>query len=252
MLRLTSESLFRKVKSRNLISFIDTKNLSITYLTKYRVLKKSINFQYQAQYSVSHEPTFQEKEIWLVLHGYGQLAEFFIRKFQGFDSSDRLFIAPEATNYGYLTGFSGRVGSNWMTKHERETAIQNNHNYLDLLMENLLSQYQDMPKINLLGFSQGAATATRWASRWTGEVDQLVLWAGGFAQDMALEDAREKFSQTKLSLVLGDQDEFVTPESIEIQQDLIKNLGKEVKKLTFRGRHEIDSEMLSIILDSSD
>ena len=83
-------------------------------------------------------------------------------------------------------------------------------------------------------------------------MDQLVLWAGGFAQDMALEDAREKFSQTKLSLVLGDQDEIVTPESIEIQQDLIKNLGKDVKKLTFRGGHEIDSEMLSIILDSSD
>ena len=101
-------------------------------------MKKSISFQYQAQYSVSHEPTFEEKEIWLLLHGYGQLAEFFLRKFQGFDSSDRLFVVPEATNYGYLTGFSGRVGANWMTKHERETAIQNNHNYLDLLMEDLL------------------------------------------------------------------------------------------------------------------
>ena len=96
------------------------------------VLKKSINFQYQAHYSVTHEPTFEEKEIWLVLHGYGQLAEFFIGKFQGFDSSERLFVAPEATNYGYLTGLAGRVGANWMTKHEREIAIENNHRYLDL------------------------------------------------------------------------------------------------------------------------
>ena len=215
-------------------------------------MKKSINFQYQAQYSVSHEPTFQEKEIWLVLHGYGQLAEFFIRKFQGFDSQDRLFVAPEATNYGYLNGFAGRVGANWMTKHEREIAIENNHRYLDLLMDNLLSQYQKTPKINVLGFSQGAATSTRWASRWTGGVDQLVLWAGGFAQDMILEDAREKFANTKLTLVLGDQDKFVTSESIEIQQDLIKTLDKEVKKLAFSGGHEIDIEMLSEILDSSD
>jgi len=186
-------------------------------------LKKSINFQFQAQYSVSHEPTFKEKEIWLVLHGYGQLAEFFLRKFQGFDSADRLFIAPEGTNYGYLNGFAGRVGANWMTKHEREIAIQNNHNYLDLLMENLLSQYQDMPKINLLGFSQGAATATRWASRWNGQVYQLVLWAGGFAQDMVLEDAQEKFSKTKLTVVLGDQDEFITSESIDDLQNFQKN-----------------------------
>ncbi len=186
-------------------------------------MKKSINFQFQAQYSVSHEPTFKEKEIWLVLHGYGQLAEFFLRKFQGFDSADRLFIAPEGTNYGYLNGFAGRVGANWMTKHEREIAIQNNHNYLDLLMENLLSQYQDMPKINLLGFSQGAATATRWASRWNGQVYQLVLWAGGFAQDMVLEDAQEKFSKTKLTVVLGDQDEFITSESIDDLQNFQKN-----------------------------
>ncbi|WP_339874759.1 alpha/beta hydrolase [uncultured Algoriphagus sp.] len=215
-------------------------------------MKKSINFQYQAQYSVTHEPSFEEKEIWLVLHGYGQLAEFFIRKFQGFDSSDRLFVAPEATNYGYLSGFAGRVGANWMTRHEREIAIQNNHNYLDLLMENLLSQYKETPKINVLGFSQGAATATRWASRWAGNLEQLVLWAGGFAEDMILEDAHEKFSKTRLTMVLGDQDEFITSESIDKQQDLIKSLGKEVKKLTFSGGHEIDIEMLSIILDSSD
>ncbi|MEB2780832.1 alpha/beta hydrolase [Algoriphagus sp. C2-6-M1] len=215
-------------------------------------MKKNIIFPYQAQYSVSHEPTFQEKEIWLLLHGYGQLAEFFLKKFQGFDSPDRLFIAPEATNYGYLNGFTGRVGANWMTKYEREVAIENNHNYLDLLMGTLLSQYQETPKINLLGFSQGAATATRWASRWMGKVDQLVLWAGGFAQDMVLEDAKERFSHTGVTLVLGEQDEFITPESIEIQQDLIENIGKEVKKLTFRGGHEIDIEMLSKILDSSE
>lgn len=215
-------------------------------------MKKSIKFQYQAQYSVSHEPTFQEKEIWLILHGYGQLAEFFLRKFQGFDSADRLFIAPEGTNYGYLNGFAGRVGANWMTKHEREIAIQNNHNYLDLLMGNLLLQHKEPPTIKVLGFSQGAATATRWASRWIGQVDQLVLWAGGFAQDMVLDDAREKFLKTKFTLVLGDKDEFITPESIEIQQELTENLGQEVKKLTFRGGHEIDIEMLSKILDSSE
>lgn len=188
----------------------------------------------------------------MILHGYGQLAEFFIRKFQGFDSSDRLFVAPEATNYGYLRGFAGRVGANWMTKHERELAIENNHRFLDQLMEDLLSQYQDKPKIYVLGFSQGGATATRWASRWSGEVDQLVLWAGGFAQDMVLEAAREKFSKTKFTLVIGDQDEFVTPESIEIQQELTEKLEKDVKKLTFAGGHEIDVEMLSKILDSNE
>lgn len=217
-----------------------------------RVLKKNISFQYQAQYSVSHEPTFQEKEIWLILHGYGQLAEFFLKKFQEYDSSDRLFIAPEGSNYAYLTGFSGRVGANWMTKYERETAIQNNHRLLDQLMEELLAQYEERPKINVLGFSQGAATATRWGSQWAGKVGQVVLCSGGFAQDMILDEAKEKFADTKFTLVLGDKDDFITSESIEIQEKLIENLGKKARKLIFSGGHEIDIEMLSKIFDSSD
>jgi hypothetical protein len=72
-------------------------------------LKKRIQFAYEANYSISHEPTFEEKEIWLVLHGYGQLAEFFIRKFQVFDSPARLFVAPEGTNYTYLEGLAGEL-----------------------------------------------------------------------------------------------------------------------------------------------
>lgn len=212
-------------------------------------MKKQIRFEYEAQYAVSHEPNFQEKEIWVVLHGYGQLAEFFIRKFQSFDSPDRLFLAPEGTNYQYLEGFSGRVGANWMTRHERERAIANNHRFLDYLLQDLLSKFKKMPKINVLGFSQGAATATRWASNWEGNIDRLVLWAGGFATDLILEDARLKFLNTEINLVLGEKDELISPESIEIQEELIRDLGKVVQRNFFSGGHELDQELLKKIID---
>jgi predicted esterase len=212
-------------------------------------LKKQIRFEYEAQYAVSHEPNFQEKEIWVVLHGYGQLAEFFIRKFQSLDSPDRLFIAPEGTNYQYLNGFSGRVGANWMTRHERERAIANNHRFLDSLLQDLLSKFKTLPKINVLGFSQGAATATRWASNWEGNIDRLVLWAGGFASDLILEDARVKFLDTEIHLVLGEKDELISPESIEIQEELIRDLGKVVHRHFFSGGHELDQELLKKIID---
>jgi predicted esterase len=212
-------------------------------------LKKQIRFEYEAQYTVSHEPSFQEKEIWVVLHGYGQLAEFFIRKFQAFDSADRLFIAPEGTNYQYLQGFSGRVGANWMTRHERERAIANNHRFLDFLLNDLLGKFKKRPKINILGFSQGAATATRWASNWEGNIDRLVLWAGGFATDLILEDARVKFLNTEIHLVLGEKDELISPESIEIQEELIRDLGKVVHRHFFSGGHELDQELLKKIID---
>lgn len=215
-------------------------------------MKKSYYFSYEAHYALSQEPNYQESEIWLVLHGYGQLAEFFIRKFNPFFNSERLFVAPEATNYAYLQDFQGRVGANWMTKHERETAIANNHRYLDGLMDSLLQQYSQPPKINVLGFSQGAATATRWASCWEKSVSKLVLWAGGFAHDMQLDLAREKFSDTELILVLGNQDQLITEKSLEMQQKLIQSLEKEVQYLHFEGGHELDHETLQSLMDSSD
>jgi predicted esterase len=212
-------------------------------------VKKTFRFEYEAHYSLSHDPTYQEKEIWLVLHGYGQLAEFFLRKFKDSYSSDRLFIAPEGTNYAYLEGFQGRVGANWMTRHEREIAIENNHRFLDKLMETILSQYPEKPEIRALGFSQGAATLTRWASRWKEEISTLVLWAGGFALDLELESSREKFQNTDLILVMGDRDELITPESLEKQEELISKLKKELVRLSFPGGHELDSDLLGKIIN---
>ena len=214
-------------------------------------MKKQVEFRFRASYCVSHDPSFQEKEIWIVFHGYGQLAEFFIRKFKSFDSSERLIVAPEGTNYGYLEGFSGRVGANWMTKHERELAIANNHRFLDELLGVILSKYDQRPNIHILGFSQGAATATRWASRWIGKVESLVLWAGGFAEDLVLSEAKEVFSQTKITLVLGHQDELITSESILKQEILLSNIVKNYERIGFEGGHELDLNVLEKIFSHS-
>lgn len=212
-------------------------------------MKKLVEFTCQAHYSVSHEPTFEEKEVWIVFHGYGQLAEFFIRKFLPYDSPNQLIIAPEGTNYSYLKGFHGRVGANWMTRHEREVAIENNHRFLDKLMENILSEFEEIPVIHVLGFSQGVATATRWVSRWSGKVKSLILWAGGFAQDLVLEDVKAVFSETNLIMVLGENDELITPESILKQEELINNLGKTFRKISFSGGHELNAEILEKIFN---
>lgn len=212
-------------------------------------MKKSIQFSYEAHYSVSHEPTGQEKDLWLVFHGYGQLAEFFIRKFLPFDSKDRVFLAPEGTNYGYLKEFQGRVGANWMTKHEREVAIANNHRYLNLLLDQTLEKFAQAPRIHVLGFSQGAATSTRWASQWSGKIQTLVLWAGGFAQDLSLDLGREKFEQTELILAFGDHDELIREEHKAQQRELIQALGKPFSVQHFPGGHELDADLLQKIIN---
>ncbi|NIP78275.1 MAG: phospholipase, partial [Gemmatimonadetes bacterium] len=81
------------------------------------------------------------REVWFVLHGYGQLAERFVRRFDalpGVRDGMRAVVAPEALSRFYVeeevTGPHGpesRVGATWMTRADREHEIRDYVEYLD-------------------------------------------------------------------------------------------------------------------------
>jgi hypothetical protein len=57
-------------------------------------MQKELTFQFKARYFSSGAVTPTTKHIWFVLHGYGQLAEYFIRKFDFRDFTCRM-LPPE-------------------------------------------------------------------------------------------------------------------------------------------------------------
>ena len=80
----------------------------------------------------------------------------------------------------------------------------------------------------------------------------VVGWAergGGFAHDLALEVAKEKFAATAVILVHGLEDDLVTEESKKRQEELLLELGKPLNLLTFSGGHELDPEMVERIIN---
>ncbi len=212
-------------------------------------MKNKIKFEAAAHYYRSHIVNRSEHEIWFVLHGYGQLAAFFLEKFKPVYDERRLIIAPEGTNHAYLEGFSGRVGANWMTKHERLSAIDNNNNFLNAILNSYLVKYAEMPKIKVLGFSQGAATATRWVDQLRVPVETLVLWAGGYAEDLRAGIQGNNLKNCKTWIVLGDKDPFISPESLEIQEEIINSLGVKAERLSFSGGHELEISVLKKIFE---
>ncbi|MBK6951958.1 MAG: hypothetical protein IPH24_07885 [Crocinitomicaceae bacterium] len=80
----------------------------------------------------------QAKNLVVVLHGYGQLASYFIQKFEFLDPENYYVIAPEGLHRFYLNGTSGRVGASWMTKENREDDITNYLLYLNALLEKII------------------------------------------------------------------------------------------------------------------
>lgn len=206
-------------------------------------------FFYKKPYLCSSKPTGSTHEIWMVLHGYGQLAPYFLRKFRPLFQPERVFIAPEGINHFYQEGYAGRVGANWMTSHDREADIQNTLSYLDEVLEDTLRQIPTTPTLHVLGFSQGAATLSRWVAHSAHCIEKLVLWGGGLAHDLDLEAFRLKTAKTSIILAVGSHDKFLTPEKLREQEELWNKVRPANRQVwSYEGGHELDDRLLREIV----
>lgn len=189
------------------------------------------------------EPSEKTQKLWIVLHGYGQLAPYFIRKFEGIDDGESVVVAPEGLNRFYLKGFSGRVGATWMTKEDRLTDIRDNHNYLDQILAHYSKKCPNA-RIGLIGFSQGAATAVRWYCHTENPPQRVIIWSGSFPEDLNWFDDIPKLNRVKPTFVLGDNDEFFSEDRVEEQSVWLKTKGLEFDVVRFSGGHDILNDNL--------
>ena len=90
-----------------------------------------------ARYWTAGPPPTEALGTLYVLHGYGQLAQFFVRKFQAAADSGWHVVAPEGGHRFYLKGTSGRVGASWMTREDRLSDIDDYVAFLDALRTQL-------------------------------------------------------------------------------------------------------------------
>ena len=184
------------------------------------------------------------KTIWFVLHGYSQLAGDFIRYFADLADTDTLIVAPEAMNRFYLVGTDKParerpVGATWMTREDRDSEIADYVEYLEALHQEVA---QDAPrfgaKVNVIGFSQGAATATRWVTHGKAHIDRLVLW-GGLIPPEATLSGGASLRHVPLTLVIGERDNYVSNEMVAAEQARLEAAGVPFDVITFDGGHVI-------------
>jgi predicted esterase len=191
----------------------------------------------------------QPEEIWLVCHGYAQLAAPFLTRFEALNDGRRLIVAPEGLSRFYLEaglhGPDSRVGASWMTREDRLQEIEDYIGYLDALHDAVFRPFDRAAmRLIVLGFSQGTATASRWAVRGKARVDRLVLWAGLLPPDVDPGAAAPRLNAMDLVLVAGDGDEYASPARLAEQRSALENSGVRHRVLTFHGGHAIEAETL--------
>lgn len=170
-------------------------------------------------------------EGWVVLHGYGQLASRFLRSLASLATPSRLVVAPEGLSRFYLDAGGGKVGASWMTKEDRVREIEDYLAYLDLVRATLVPPVP----LTILGFSQGVATAARWAVRTSPAPVRLVCWGGLVPEEISAATLRP----IQLTYVVGEREEWAPPPAVESQAASLRSAGVSVEVHRFDGGHEI-------------
>ncbi len=214
-------------------------------------MEHKISFEYSARFHTLGQVSEDIEQLWFVCHGHGQLAKYFIRKFEALNDGKTLVVAPEGLSRYYLEGFTGRVGATWMTKEDRLSDIENYLTYLDRVFNSIKSQLKPNVQVNLLGFSQGAATISRFATQTNVHFDKLILWAGIFPPDLPPLESTEKLKGKKVYWVYGTEDQYLSAGVMEEQEALANRLKIKPTVKSFKGEHELSNEVLLEIAGES-
>jgi predicted esterase len=198
-------------------------------------------------YSIGDE-TGAVEELWFVLHGFGQLAGEFVRYFGDLADGRRMVIAPEALNRYYSASTSvpaseRPVGATWMTREDRQNEIRDYVRYLDLLHDEVAKKHPNARTI-VVGFSQGGATAARWAQLGRSNIARLIMWGATVPPDADLEAGPAAFRGARLTIVIGRKDQYISAASLNAERARLTAAGVGFDVVEYDGGHSIKRAVL--------
>lgn len=188
-------------------------------------------------------------EIWLAVHGYGQLARYFLRSFEGLEEG-RCIVAPEGLSRFYLDAEHSRVGATWMTREDRLHEIDDHVAYLDAVLDELLRSAMPGATINVLGFSQGVATVARWSLRSRHRISRLVLWAGSLPPDLD-RDVLQGWRTLHVDLAAGDKDPVVKEDVLTAAAQRLAAADVPHVLHRYAGEHKLEPVLLRRLIGAN-
>lgn len=206
-------------------------------------MEHHISIPIETPYCTLNDLTNKTKRVWLSFHGYGQLAKYFIKKFELLDPDENFVIAPQGLSKYYLEGFHGRVGASWMTKEDRLTEIDNQYRYI----EAVLAEVGDISakELVLFGFSQGTATMGRFAAWSKLSFQKMIIWAGTFPPDIEPNAFNFLSGSEEITYFTSKEDPFFKEEMIENQNKVVAQAtGKTPNLEWYEGGHTVIPELL--------
>ncbi|MEO5797967.1 MAG: esterase [Gemmatimonadales bacterium] len=181
-------------------------------------------------------------EAWLILHGYGMLAQGILHWFRAAERPGRVLIAPEGLSRFYVEEMGHRrVGASWLTREDREHDLVDQQAYLDRVVAELVGS---IPRLEVHGFSQGVAAGSRWVVRQLRPVARLVCWGGTIPHDVDVPRLHASVGGAPVHFTVGDRDVWVAPAAIDADAARLVEAGCPAVVHHFDGGHRVDNGVL--------
>ena len=207
--------------------------------------EKEIKYQTTNSYSTLNTLTESTKNVWFVCHGMGYLSRYFLKYFADLNPEENYIIAPQAQSKYYVPPKLKHVGASWLTKENTIKETQNVMRYFDAVFE-----AENIPEpVNLivLGFSQGVSVGLRYVAKKQLKCSQIVILSGGIPKELTAEDFAFLDGQTTVSLIYGNNDEYLDENRILQEKnrtfELFGHLNLNV--IPFEGVHEVKKELIN-------
>jgi predicted esterase len=173
-------------------------------------------------------------------HGYGEAAEAQLARLQSVPGSDRWMLVSIQGLHRFYNRRSQEVVASWMTRQDRELAIEDNVRYVMSVMERAIVDAGVGAPMVFAGFSQGVAMAFRAAC------SSRALVAGVIAVGGDVPPELDRAALSRIPAVLlckGAGDEWYSAEKWGADQNRLREAGAQVYATGFAGGHEWSAEV---------
>jgi len=173
-------------------------------------------------------------------HGYGEPAEVMLERLTELAASNHWTVVSIQGLHRFYRGRTDQVVASWMTRQDRDLAIDDNLKYVAAVVEASTRESSVILPVIFAGFSQGVAMAFRAACTSPEKVAAVIAVGGDIPPE--LSDAQLGRLPVAL-LARGAADDWYTAAKWEADKARLQTAGVEVVAVGFDGGHEWHPEV---------
>lgn len=174
-------------------------------------------------------------------HGYAEGAEAQLDRMRAIPGAERWRLVSIQGLNRFYNRRANEVIAGWMTRQDRELAIADNLAYTAAVVDAILQESPDPPRVIYAGFSQGVAMTFRAAAAAVRTVDGVIAVGG----DVPPEIMPAALTRIPATLICrGTRDEWYAPATFDADVQRLRASGGRVDALPFDGGHEWSEAVL--------